>query len=111
MRSARRGAGRESAGRGTGPAGGEPGVRTSEPEARRAERGLTPPGRAAGAGRGRQAERLRELAGPNIKGAAGRVRGAGRGRRGRALLVGGAKLPRPAPPLPERLRRERRAQS
>lgn len=31
------------------PGGGEPGVRTSEPGARRAERGLTPPGRAAGA--------------------------------------------------------------
>jgi hypothetical protein len=79
-----------SAGHGAGPRGGEPGVWTSEPGAGQAERGLTPPGRAVGAGRGRRARPLRELAGPNIKGAAGGVPGAGRAPRGRARRVGGA---------------------
>lgn len=69
------------------------------------ERGLTPPGRAAGAGRGRQAQRLLELAGPNIKGAAGGLRGAGRG--GDAGGGPGRWEGPIAPPLPsrEKLRR------
>lgn len=56
---------------------------------------------ALGTGRGRRAQPLRELAGRNIKGAAGGVRGAGRGAGGGAG-GGWSQVARPRPSSPGR---------